>query len=105
MLADDFEEAPVVVDPDAETGPAAGDADEDEGDIGVQNVEGDERMRCEFDLVGEERGQDDRADDQEDVDVRLFPAYDGALIPRDVDKDQARYTQRGTDNVQLENEF
>lgn len=104
-LADDYEKAPVVVDPDAKTGPAAGDAGEDEGDIGVQNVEGDEWMRCEFDLVGEERGQDDRADDQEDVDVRLFPAYDRALIPRDVDEDQPRYTQCGTNNVQLESEF
>ena len=82
------EELPRVVHPDAEGSPACNDACQHEERRGVEHFVWDERLRRAF-LDQQEGGHEDEANDQEDVDVGGLPADVGALVPRDVDANEA----------------
>ncbi len=99
VVTQDEKELPEVEEPDAEGGPSARDAAEDEACFLADAADGDERVRSPgFDE--EEGGDEEEADDEEDVDVGCGPLDERCLVPGDVDEDEPDHAGQGARDVE-----
>ena len=99
MVSELLEELPDVIEPYAEAGPACCCGGEYEKDWCGERGYGKEGMRDSgFDKDKEDEGED--AQDEENIDVWIWPADCGALVPGDIDQHEAANTRDGAEVVE-----
>ena len=94
----DFEKIADIEDEDAEAGPAGADAGQREERIDFQDADGNQGVAHPL-LDDDEYGEDDDADNHDDVCVRCRPAYHGPLIPGEVEEDQGGHAGEGAEDI------